>query len=346
MHPAFAPVLSAIRAGPIPAAAAAAGRPGRVECLALGRLDARPESPRATVATLFDLASLTKVLCTAVLVSRDVAAGRIDPDAPLAENLPGVGPELAGVTVRQLVTHTSGLAALSELRFWNLAREDALRRSAQAVPAGPAGEIVYSDQGYILLGWLLERLHGRRLDALAEDLYRPLGLDLRFLPIGEGHGHDRARSARTEIQPGAAEALQGVVHDENAQALLGVAGHAGLFGSVGGVAGLLEALLDGRVLNPDGLGFLTAPKVTGRDGERRAAGWILASPGWFGGRTPATTLGHTGFTGTAAWFDPPSGRLAVFLTNRVCPSRDLNSGIVELRAAFGTAAFAQPLEPA
>ena len=342
MHPALAVVAEAIEHGPIPGAAGVVGRVGRLEFAANGRQDATG-GPRVTPATLFDLASLTKVLFTAVLVARDVAVGRLDPDAPLREHLPEAAGPVAQATICQLLTHTSGLAPLSELRYWSLPRAEALRRAARVPLAGTPGDIVYSDQGYIILGAMLERLHGERLDLLAERLYSPLGLDLRFMPPLKTKVEDLARCARTEVPPEGGAALQGVVHDENAQALDGVAGHAGLFGSAAGVAKFLEALLDGAVLNSAGLEFLTrqqaASVIDGR-AERRAAGWLLASPGWFGGSAaPETTLGHTGFTGTAAWFDPPSGRIAVLLTNRVCPSRNTPSGIVELREQFGTAAF-------
>jgi CubicO group peptidase (beta-lactamase class C family) len=334
MDAAFSVVETAIARGPIPGAAVAVG--DRLVCF--GRLE--PDGPAVTSETWYDLASLTKVLCTVPLCLDAIARGQLDPQSPLRELLPEVAwlqerPNLGEVTVLQLVSHTSGLPAWQPLYTLGLDRPTLLARLLHTPLPQAGGPIVYSDLGYILLGHLLERLSGQRLQDLARRLYARLGLE-SMLAFG---APPDAPIAPTERCPWRERLLRGEVHDENAAALGGIAGHAGLFGTLRGVCGFARALLEGRLHTPAALVYLSHEHARADSGERRGFGWVLAHPGWSGGDlTSARTIGHTGFTGTGVWIDLDRQRYSVLLTNRVHPSRHVESGIIYLRRAFNHAA--------
>ena len=317
---------------PIPGAAWAVGLAGRLEFGCAGHLWHTPDAPSVTLETVWDLASLTKVLVTTPLLLRLWEAGRLDLDAPLEKILPEVrGHPLETATVKQLASHSAGLAALSRLRFWNLPRGDALQRSLEE--PRPQTGITYSDQGFIALTYLLEKLYGSRLDQVAErELFAPCGVGLTYHP-------DANLCAATELDAATGELLRGSVHDENTRALDGISGHAGLFGSITDVAKYLEALVSGRILNAATLRVMGAELAT-ETNDARAFSWVLRHDNWLGGNiAPAGALGHTGFTGTGAWLSLETGQINVLLTNRVCPSRHGDSGIAELRRAFNDAAW-------
>jgi CubicO group peptidase (beta-lactamase class C family) len=324
-------VADAIERGPIPGAACAVAD----ELACFGVLE--PGGSAVTPDTWYDLASLTKVLCTVPLLLEWIAAGRLDPRASLRDLLPEVAwlqdrPNLGDVSVLQMATHTSGLPAWEPLYTLGLDRSTLLARLLHT-RVEPSSGIVYSDLGYMLLGYLLERLSGQSLDALAADLYRRLGLQdrLAFRPAGE--------VAPTEHCPWRGRLLRGEVHDENAASLGGVAGHAGLFGTLHGVAGFARCVLDGQVCLVHYMAQEHARDPA--SGERRGFGWSLPSPGWSGGDLMSPhSIGHTGFTGTGLWIDLDRQRASVLLTNRVHPSRHVESGIIPLRRAFNHAAHA------
>jgi CubicO group peptidase (beta-lactamase class C family) len=333
MNAAFEVVARAIAAGPIPGASAAIGTRFDLEFARFGRLSSDPESNPVTLETVYDLASLTKVLVAVPLLLKLIERGRLDPRAPLLETLPELaGLPLENTTVLELVSHTSGLAALSKLRFWNLPRAAALEK-ALTEPLRDFRDILYSDQGFIVLTYLLEKLYGTRLDVVAQDeLFAPLGLGLTYHP-------EIARCAPTEVVPERGGLIVGRVHDENTAALDGVSAHAGLFGTAADVAVFLAHLLEGRVVNQTMLDLM-AVEIARTENDARAFGWILAHDHWSGGdHAPRTALGHTGFTGTGAWFDPNTHEIHVLLTNRVNPSREVNSGILELRREFNLIAW-------
>lgn len=317
---------------PIPGAAWTAGLAGQLEFGCAGRLWHTPDAPSVTLETVWDLASLTKVLVTAPLLLRLWQDGRLDLDAPLVDTLPELrGMPLGTATVKQLASHSAGLSALSRLRFWNLPRDAALKKSL--VEPRPQIGITYSDQGFIALTYLLEKLYGSRLDIVAEqELFAPCGVGLTYHP-------DASLCAATELDAATGKLLRGRVHDENTRALEGISGHAGLFGSVTDVAKYLEALIGGRILNAAALRVMGAELA--RDaGDARAFGWVLRHDDWLGGNTaPDGALGHTGFTGTGAWLSLESGQINVLLTNRVCPSRHGESKIAQVRRAFNDAAW-------
>jgi CubicO group peptidase (beta-lactamase class C family) len=332
---AFGVLERAIAAGPIPGAAAAVDE--QVACFGVTEPGGAPVSEQ----TWYDLASLTKVLCTVPLLLDRIARGLLDPRAPMRELLPEAAwmqasPSLADVRLIELVTHTSGLPAWQPLYTLGLDRATLLAKVVQTELGETRGRIVYSDLGYILLGHLLERHGGKPLEEQAAELYGRLGLggQLGFKP------REPTLCAPTEQCPWRGRLLRGEVHDENASAMGGVSGHAGLFGTLKGVAGFAKALLE---LPAPLLDYLSREHTRGEDGERRGFGWMLAFPGWSGGDLCSPrTVGHTGFTGTGLWVDLDRGRRTVLLTNRVHPTRHADSGIVGLRRAFNHAAFAAP----
>jgi CubicO group peptidase (beta-lactamase class C family) len=294
----------------------------------------------ADLDTWFDLASLTKALCTSVLCMRLVEAGRLDLDEPV----------LPGVSVRALLSHTSGLPAWRPLFLSQDSKRDLTRapdqasrqevvRAAAQCEREPAGaRTVYSDLGFILLGDFLERRTGERLDVEFSRLLRPLGVKLCFRPLdapaaAQAVPAERcAKTCREDTEP--REPLLGVVHDDNARAMLGVAGHAGLFGTASGVARLAEALLaayndDGTVAQRAlGISAATVRRFWARpaapkeqdSGATFGLGWDHPSKeaSSAGQLWPRDGVGHLGFTGCSLWLDPPTRTLVVFLTNRVC----------------------------
>ena len=343
VNAAFEVVERAIQAGPIPGAAAAVGDANGMDQACFGRLE--PEGAEVTPETWYDLASLTKVLCTVPLCLDLIASGRLDPRAKVRDLLPEVAwlqdrPNLGDATVLQLATHTSGLPAWEPLYTLGLDRATLLARVLYTPLQRPPGTIVYSDLGIIVLGHILERLSGCGLDELAQRLYARLGLE---------HGlafsvPDGARVAPTERCPWRQRLLCGEVHDENASALGGVAPHAGLFGTLNGVAAYAHGLLAGRLHSPPVLAYLSQEHARAGppDLERRGFGWVLMHPGWSGGDLISPrSIGHTGFTGTGLWIDLERQRFSVLLTNRVYPSRHVESGIIGLRRAFNSAAHGQ-----
>jgi CubicO group peptidase (beta-lactamase class C family) len=337
---AFGVIERAIARGPIPGAAAAIGDRADERLACFGRTEA--DGAAVTPDTWYDLASLTKVLCTAPLVLDAIAAGRLDPQAPLRDVLSEIAwlqerPNLGDATVLQLATHSSGLPAWQPLYTLGLDRTTLFARLLHTPLERSAGRIVYSDLGFMLLAYVLERVLGSPLEVLGHGLFARVGLDssLAFTPpVG-------APIAPTENDPWRSRVLRGEVHDENASALGGVAGHAGLFGTLRGVCGYARALLACRLHSAAVLEYLSREHARAEppDQERRGFGWVLMHPGWSGGDLMSPrSIGHTGFTGTGVWIDLERGRYTVLLTNRVHPSRHVESGIVALRRSFNHAA--------
>ncbi len=340
----------AVARGVIPGAVLAAGigsaQPVLLHVAGDAQRDAAARRPMSAD-TIFDLASLTKVTATLPCVLRLVAVGDLGLDDPVRRFVPafaGAADDSAGkdrVTVRQLLTHTSGLPE-SRKYYEYLHDSEQIRAAAVAEPlVSPPGSIVrYSDVGFIVLGELCRSVAGCGLDQLASDLVcEPLGMtDAGYLPRPALAG----RIASTEQVGGAAKT--GVVHDENAAALGGVAGQAGLFGTAADLASYatawacagseqaaalrLPAWLRAAALACQTEG-LTGDGVPGR----RGLGWGLRGDRWdnMGEGWPATGAGHTGFTGTSLSVDPPSGMWAVLLTNAVHFGRSPDHSVVSLR---------------
>ncbi|WP_407572464.1 serine hydrolase domain-containing protein [Deinococcus altitudinis] len=324
--PASELIRRAVESGVVPGASLGvlqAGHPPAQACWGLAQRIPEPEP--LNLESVFDLASLTKVLFTVPEVLKLVQEGLADLDEPLSRFLPEVGwmqpagPDghtLGSRTLRQLLTHTAGLPAHAPIYTWGTDARTLKQRVVQE--PWPQGENVYSDIGYMLLGMVIERLRGAPLAS------RPLPAGLTFSPT-------RALAVATEDCPWRGRMMRGEVHDENAFALGGVAGHAGLFGTLAGVLGAAEALLEGRLLSAAALSELRSLQT-----PSRALGWERRHPGWSGGSLCSPgTLGHTGFTGTGCWIDFERGLAWVLLTNSVHPSRHTRQNLQPLRRALG-----------
>jgi CubicO group peptidase (beta-lactamase class C family) len=358
----------AVATGLVPGAVLAAGvrtaDPVLLHVTGHAQRDAAATRPM-TADTVFDLASLTKVVATLPIVLRLVGRGEIGLDQPVVRYLPrfagagGVG--RAGrvgkdtVTVRQLLTHTSGLPGVRRY-YLELDDPGEILAAALAEPlVAPPGKVfAYSDVGFISLGELAAAVTGARLDELVQDaVCGPLGMTAtRYLPPAGWSG----RIAATEAIDGVAKV--GVVHDENAEILGGVAGHAGLFGTAADLARYAAAWAgnagadalslggNGRDLGP--FWGLRAEalrcQIEGLD-ARRGLGWGLRGDPYdnMGDGWPASGAGHTGFTGTSLSLDPVSGLWAVLLTNAVHFGRGPEHSVVALRKQVHAAVAAELL---
>ena len=308
-------------------------------------MGAEPDLPPIRSDTAFDLASLTKLLCTTLLTASAVEQEKLQLDERPWAQWPSV-------TVRHALAHTGGIlwwaplyeAAIGAHNVGTEGARRALLAQALATPLqSPPGEKTrYSDVGFMALGALLEARLGDRLDRLfsdaAQDFYGET--QLRFVSLAEAGYHPALPNvAHTERCPWRGRVLIGQVHDDNTFAMGGISGHAGLFGSV------LDVLQAGRRLREALVG--DAPGVpaqlrlfAGHPGERGLGFDRVSEGGTTGGALSANAVGHLGFTGTSLWIDPaPSGGVYVLLTNRVHPTRD-NAAIGTLRPAFHRAAAA------
>jgi serine-type D-Ala-D-Ala carboxypeptidase len=339
-------VQRGIRAGGYPGAAVVVGRNGAVVWQrGFGRLSWGAASGRVSPdRTIYDLASLTKVVgtTTAIMVLYD--QGRIALDAPVAAYLPAFsGGYKDSVTVRQLLTHRSGLPSGREL--WRLASSpDEARRYVldASLECKPGDCFIYSDLGADVLGMIVESVSGERLDVfLDEHVFAPLGMTNTFFRPADSL---KVRVAPTELTPPRGYPLQGEVHDENAYALGGIAGHAGLFSTAADLSVFAQMMLDGGVHNGTRiLSDSTVAAFTRRESGTRALGWDTCDGGGDGscGRfLSERAYGHTGFTGTSLWIDPDRQMFVVLLTNRVHAARARRPAkvIADVRADLADAA--------
>ena len=300
-----------------------------------GRLTFDSNASPATERTIFDLASLTKAIATTPLLMQQVERGSIGLDDPVIHHIAEWrNADRAGVMLRDLLTHSSGLPAYRELFRVNRGRvafEQAI--CGTALEYAPRTASIYSDLGFILLGFLLDA--EIPLPARFETLLAQMGLveDLQFNPPVAW----RPRTAPTEIDGWRGRLIAGEVHDENAWALGGAAGHAGLFGTAAGVGAYarhLLQILDGRtgVVQRATLETFIAKRAE-IPGSSRALGWdTMLATSSCGSRMSRRAFGHTGYTGTSLWIDPDRGIYVVLLTNRVHPTRE-NNAIKHVRPA-------------
>jgi beta-N-acetylhexosaminidase len=335
LQPAFGVVEAAIKDQAFPGATLAIGYRGKVSLHAFGRLTYDAKAPAVAVDTLYDIASLTKVVVTTTLVAK-LEEGDfpvpLDLDARVERYLPewasGPQPEWRRrVTVRHLLTHTSGLPPFKEYWRSSKSKQETLSRIFfEPLEYEPGSKEVYSDLGIILMAEIVERLTGKPLDVLARDaVFSPLGMS--------GSMYNPPRKIRAAIAPTEIDnqyrhrLIQGEVHDENAASIGGVSGHAGVFSTAPDLARFCQMLLNGgvyaqqRILRRNTIAEFTTPQRL--SSGTRTLGWAAPTPGGSSGRFFGPhSFGHTGFTGTSIWIDPDRQLFVVFLTNRVHPTRE------------------------
>ena len=308
-----------------------------------GRLSSETEASQVDESTIYDLASLTKVLCTTILTAQAVADAKLDLDECPFSQWPNV-------SIKHILNHTGGLPA------WQPLFEEVNGKGYTGLPAGrtltlnlvlankplhpPGEQVLYSDLGFIALGALIEERYGERLDHLTNHFWNQrIGPHtLCFIPLFEqGYHQEIHRVASSENCPWRLRVIRGQVHDDNCFAMGGIAGHAGLFGCIADVEKacryLLSCIKDPR--SP----LETLIQTFASFNEKRPLGFDQAEPGGStGGVFPSTTVGHLGFTGTSFWLDGTpthhsDGTICILLTNRVHLSRN-KEAIFQLRQDF------------
>jgi CubicO group peptidase (beta-lactamase class C family) len=310
---------------------------------ALGRFTYDPASPEAGTESIFDLASLTKVVASTAMAMILYERGLLDLEAPIT----AIVPEFAGddhrrreITLRMLLAHSSGLPAYVKLFLRAKSREDLLQSAFTAtLTASPGSRAEYSDIGYIVLGVALERIADESLAAFCQrEIFGPLGMaHTAFNPTP---------ALKNSIPPTADDRsfrqriIQGEVQDENASVLGGIAGHAGLFSTAENLAIFAHAMLNGghpilRSTTVD----LFSRREPAPEGTSRGLGWDTSSaPSQSGEYFSPHSFGHLGYTGTSLWIDPDRQLSIVLLTNRTWPDCQ-NQAIKQVRPAFHDAAI-------
>jgi len=312
---------------------------------ALGNAVVEPEPIAAEIETVFDLASLTKVLATGLIAAKLIESGELSPDDTVAKLLPEIpSGHNAAITLRELLTHTSGLPAW---RPFYLLSDDPSEVAATIVAMEQTSgdrKVLYSDPGFILLGKIIERATARTLDSLfGQEVIEPLELapwDIAFDPLHDilisrvaasetGNLHEKLVCEEmgylTEVEAAEAarhfrsEVIWGEVHDGNAYFMGGIAGHAGLFGTAEAVLKIALQFLPGytSVLRPETCGLFTTNYTPGMNEHRSFAFQLASTPDSTAGKLMSPqSFGHLGFTGTSLWIDPVKERIFILLTNR------------------------------
>lgn len=336
---AFSILAQAIEARAFPACSLAVALCGElVAQKTLGRFTYDPSSAEVTTATIFDLASLTKVAGTTAMAMVLYERGMLDLEAPLVAIVPEFtlgDPRRAQVTLRMLLAHSSGLPAYEKLFLRAKTREQLLHAAfATELTSDPGTRAEYSDIGFIILGIALERLADEALDTFCQrEIFGPLAMShTSFNP---------AKVLRESIPPTVDDRtfrhriIQGEVQDENASVLGGVAGHAGLFATAGDVALFAHAMLNGGypILRPETVNLFTR-REPAPEGTSRALGWDTPStPSQSGKYFGPRSFGHLGYTGTSLWVDLDRQLSIALLTNRTWPDCR-NQAIKQARPAF------------
>jgi CubicO group peptidase (beta-lactamase class C family) len=295
---------------------------------AFGALTYADDSPRVALDTIYDLASLTKVIATTTQAMRAVEAGALVLDRRVSEYLPAWrGTDRETVTIADLLEHASGLTAYLPFFRDHEGRAE-FEHAICTLPLeyAPRTQSIYSDLGFILLGFILDDV-GFPLAEFLRPEFR-LKAEASAICSFRLQAELRARSAPTELDLWRGRLLQGEVHDENCWALGGIAGHAGLFGTVDAAGAFARSVLRG-LAGENSFGrpetFARFARKSRVPGSSRALGWDTMLPtSSCGTRLSAQAIGHTGFTGTSVWIDPSRDLYVVFLTNRVHPVRDNN----------------------
>lgn len=342
----------------LPGAVVLVGRQGKIVWRrAYGNRALEPQPEAMTTETIFDLASLTKIVATATSVMILVERGLVRLGDPVSRYIPEFAENgKRGITVEHLLIHRSGLIADNDIKDYEQGPEKAMENIWKLAPLNEAGsKMIYSDVNFIVLAELVKRVSGKPIDQFAlENIYQPLGMkDTGYKPLERLGGTAKPRIAPTEQRGGAEQNrsregaakeadvvakeaehwMRGEVHDPRSYLLGGVAGHAGLFSTADDLAIYCQMILNGgeyqgrRILSPMGVQRMTEPRPSagnGSDGNSRGLGWDVYS-GFSANRGdlfPIGSFGHTGFTGTGLWLDPSSQTFVVFLSNRVHPKLD------------------------
>lgn len=360
-----AAIGAAIAQRQLPGAVFHLERGGAVYERAYGRFSYEPGAPGVTLDTVFDAASLSKVLATAPAILLLAEDGKLDLEAELVDYFPEcAGGDKDAITIRQLLTHTSGLAAgLRAMPAWSGDAAALALACAQPAKHAPGSYFNYSDINYVLLGQLVQRVSGLPIDEFARQrIFAPLGMKhtgyapLRRMPphgIAPTHRSPADGPAAPHGDMSAGATLQGVVHDPTVRRMGGVAGSAGVFSTVHDIARYARMLLGGgeldgvRVLSRASVRLLSTVQTPPGIAALRGLGMDIDSP--FAQRPrgtlfPVGSYGHTGFTGCVLWIDPGSGTFYVFLSNRVYP--DDRGNVLPLYTELGTlSALAAQLAP-
>jgi beta-N-acetylhexosaminidase len=347
LKPAYELLDRAVADGSFPGGVLAVGLRGKLAMHAFGELQTDHKTQQTTINSIYDVASLTKPVVTTTAAMMLVQQRRLDLDSPVATYLPQFAAAAKAdpdpswrrqVTVRMLLLHDSGLPDHRD--FFKIAKgHDAVVARVEAEPLihKPGTQIEYSDLGFILLEEIIESLTGQPLDVFAkEKVFAPLGMDHSM--FNPPHGL-RADIAPTEKDSTDGRGLVwGDVHDENAWAMGGVAGHAGLFSTAPDIAAFAQMILNGgiyahqRLLARSTIQQFMTREVIGD--SARALGWDVPTEGSSSGKyLSAKSFGHLGFTGTSIWIDPERDLFVVLLTNRVNPTRS-NEKIRQVRPAL------------
>jgi len=341
-------INDAVSQGQIPGAVLVVGHDGKViHRKAYGERALKPRHEPMTLNTVFDCASLTKVVVTTTAVMQLWERGKFRMADPVAKYIPEFAQNgKQDITIRQLLVHYSGLAPDLDLAKPFSGKEAAYRMAFEETPErAPGSRFVYSDINFVVLGALVERLSGEALDQYAQThIFAPLGMkDSRYVPPASWI----PRIAPTEEDENH-HMLRGVVHDPTARRMGGVAGHAGLFSTADDLAKFAQALLDGGhgVLAPATVAKMTTPQQPASATAVRGFGWDIDSPFSTnrGELLPVGSFGHTGFTGTSLWIDPSTKTYIVLMTNAVHVGE--KGTAVSLRTKIATAlAVALDLHP-
>ena len=316
---------------------------------AFGHRSLTPTREAMTADTVFDIASLTKVVATTTAVMLLVEDGRVGLDEAVASYIPEFGKYgKQRITVRHLLTHVSGLRPDLDLALEFQGAAEAIRLACEEVPESAPGEkLVYSDINFFLLGEIVQRASGEPLDRfVARRVFAPLGMrDTGFLPAASLVPRIAPTEACTPLgwpcgTPGATM-LRGVVHDPTARRMGGVAGHAGVFSTADDLARFCRMLIGGgtlagvRLLSPVSVALMTRPATPPELSQVRGLGWDIDSrfASNRGDLFPVGSFGHTGWTGTSLWIDPANRTYVVFLSNRVHPDGKGDVSVVRARVA-------------
>lgn len=341
----------------LPGAVVLVARHGRVVWRkAYGARAVEPQREAMTANTIFDLASLTKIVATATSIMILIEQGKVRLSDPVIRFIPEMkGEGREAVTIEQLLTHTAGFAPDFNLKERWTGYDEAIKRLyREPLRNQPGARFVYSDINYIALGEVVHRVSGQMLDEFARrNIFAPLGMrDTEFHPgpnlVSRVAPTEKRRGQMNYLGDSGANAgpeaeqwLRGQVHDPTSFRMGGVAGHAGLFSTADDLAIYCQMILNGgeyhgtRILSPMAVATMTRPRAISEDGSARGLGWDIATSFSTnkGDLFPLGSFGHTGFTGTSIWIDPASDAFVIFLSNRVHPDGKGDVGPLRGRVA-------------